>query len=430
MANQYYRLNKEIFTERANKKHNNKYDYSKVEYKNHRTKVCITCPIHGDFWQTPKNHMNGQGCPECGKKYAIEYKKRGYTEFIASSKSRFGDSYEFPNIEKEYENSHSKITIKCKKCGNTFVKIACDHITSQNGGCKHYYPNRSFAETEIADFIKKNINGNDILINDRSFLKGNELDILIPSMNLAIEYNGLYWHSNKPKNYHLMKTEACESRGYRLIQIFEDEYISKKDVLFSKLKHILGVDYNLPKIYGRKCQIREIEYAQASDFLEKNHIQGKAKSTVYLGAFYNDSLCGVMTFINKKNGKWELNRFATDITKRAIGVASKIFKYFIKVYDPIEIKSFADRRWTTNLRDNLYTKLGFNFDSTLRPDYKYQINGVMERLHKFGFRKKILSKKYGLPMTMTETEMTESLGAKKIWDCGLLKYIWKKDFTE
>ena len=276
-----YRLNKEIFLERSNKVHNFKYDYSEVEYVNHRTKVKIKCPIHGFFYQTPKNHMKGQGCPECGKKYAQEWQKNNYHIFLKTSNERFGDIYEFPKIEEEYENSHSKITIKCKKCGNVFIKKACDHITSPNGGCSYCYANKSKPEEDIGNYIRDLLGDKEtISFNDRNILKGHEIDIFLPNRNIGIEFNGLFWHRDKGKNYHLLKTEWCESKGIRLIQIFEDEYSLHKEIVFSKLKHILGCDYDLEKIYARKCKIEEIDYKNASLFLERNHIQGKSKSKV------------------------------------------------------------------------------------------------------------------------------------------------------
>ena len=148
---------------------------------------------------------------------------------------------------------------------------------------------------------------------------------------------------------------------------------------------------------------------------------------MYIGAFNENELCGVMLFTRNSPGKWELTRFATDINKRSIGLGGKLFKYFTEKYSPNEIKSFADRRWTLNSENNLYSILGFKYDSTLRPDYRYFMNGFCVRFHKFGFRKKILSKKYNLPLTMTETQMADKIGAKKIWDCGLFKYVWKKN---
>ena len=421
-----YRLDKNIFIERSIKIHGNKYDYSKVEYKNHRTKVTIVCPIHGEFEQTPKNHMKGQGCPQCGKKYAQLYQKHNDKNFINSSIERFGDRYEFPNIQNEYENSHSKITIKCTKCGNSFVKIACDHITSPNGGCQHCYHTMSKPEEEIGEFIKSIIK-DEIYFNDRELLNGYELDIFIPSKNIAIEFNGLYWHSEdkRDKYYHLMKTELCEQKGVHLIQIFEDEYYNSKDIVLSKIKHILMVN-DSEKIYARKCETRIISYDFAKSFLDSNHIQGHDKSTVYLGGFYNDELIGVMSFIKQPNNKWILNRFATNINKNVIGIGGKLFNWFIREYNPNEVKSFADRRWTSTFKENLYDKLGFTKDSILRPDYKYIFEKSMKRFHKFNFRKKNIIKKYGLEENLTESEMAEKINAKKIWDCGLIKYVWRK----
>ena len=103
-----------------------------------------------------------------------------------------------------------------------------------------------------------------------------------------------------------------------------------------------------------------------------------------------------------------------------------VFNWFIREYKPNEVKSFADRRWTSTFKENLYDKLGFTKDSILRPDYKYIFENSMKRFHKFNFRKKNIIKKYGLEENLTESEMAEKINAKKIWDCGLIKYVWRK----
>ena len=115
---------------------------------------------------------------------------------------------------------------------------------------------------------------------------------------------------------------------------------------------------------------------------------------------------------------------ATKINYLCHGVCGKLFKVFVDTYTPIEVKSFADRRWTLNADNNLYTALGFKLEDTLKPDYRYVVG--LKRLHKFNFRKSILHKKYGLPLTMTESEMCQTLGFDKIWDCGLFKYVWRR----
>ena len=107
---------------------------------------------------------------------------------------------------------------------------------------------------------------------------------------------------NKDKNYHLVKLNKCNELGINLIQIFEDEYLEHKEIVLSKIKHLLKKDCDLSKIFARKCIVKEIDKNISKDFLEKNHIQGFSASTVYLGGFYNNELVGVMTFKEEKKG--------------------------------------------------------------------------------------------------------------------------------
>ena len=213
------------------------------------------------------------------------------------------------------------------------------------------------------------------------------------------------------------------------MQIFEDEYVEHKDIVFNKLAHIIGIQQDLPKVMGRKCKVELIDKEVAEQFLNDYHIQGFARSTMYLGAIYDNNLIGVMSFKqeSKNSDKWELTRFASDYHYVCQGVGGKLFNWFIKNYNPSEVKSFADRRWTLDKDNNLYTKLGFTLTEELKPNYRYYNSKVdkYKRFHKFGFRKQTLNKKYGLPLTMTETEMIKELGYDRIWDCGLFKYIWK-----
>ena len=153
------KITTEDFIKKSNKIHNEKYDYSKTIYINKRTKVTIICPIHGEFKQLPNNHTNGQGCPICGKEKCKENNKPNYGGVISLSKQRFNDEYEFPLIKEEYKNSHSIITIKHKKCGTEFKKIAGDHLTSKYGGCpclrKYEKPKIQNYNDKIKKFLDK-----------------------------------------------------------------------------------------------------------------------------------------------------------------------------------------------------------------------------------------------------------------------------------
>ena len=413
------------FIKKAKEIHDDKYDYSKVEYVNNKTKVCIICPEHGEFWQTPKNHLNGQGCPQCAVKERNKRNTLTTEYFIKKAKEIHGDKYDYSKVE--YINNSNKVCIICPKHGEFWQK-ANDHL--QGCGCPKCGAVISESENDINQFIKNELKMKTIIKN-KKIIKPYELDIYLPEKKIAFEYNGVIWHSEKfgkDKNYHLTKTESCKKQGIQLIHIFEDEWTKHKKIVKSKIKHLLGCDTDLPKVFARKCTIYEIKSKEAREFLEQNHIQGSCNSTIYLGCYYNEELIGVMSFKKetKNSEKWELTRFATDINKRCIGVGGKLLKYFIRHYNPNEIKSFADRRWSNG---NLYEKLGFILEKILKPDYQYT-NGIILRSHKFNFRKQILLKKYpnsGLTKDMTEYEMTQKLGFYRIWDCGLYKYVWKND---
>jgi len=226
----------------------------------------------------------------------------------------------------------------------------------------------------------------------------------------------------------LKRNEMCLKYGYKYIQILEDEYKDNPSIVISKVTHILGLDDPIRKIPARKCTVQEIFKEDAERFLNENHIQGFVSSTVYLGAVFEGEIIGVMAFLNENKGNWNLTRFASLNGYICQGLASKMLKHFTRNYNPEYIRSFADRRWTLDKDNNVYTKIGFALDEILKPEYRYYNPQVdkYKRFHKFGFRKATLHKKYGFPMTMTELEMTKELGYDRIWDCGLFKYVWRK----
>ena len=408
------------FIEEAIKVHGNKYIYTNTIYHKWNQKVCIICPEHGEFWQTPFNHLNGSGCPKCANEKRSKANLMNISEFIKRSTLRHKGKYTYD--KSVYNGVMKDIIITCPIHGD-FKQLPDCHL--RGGGCPKCAKQVSKAEDKICEILKC-LNPQQ---RDRSILNGKEIDIYIPSLRIGIEYNGLWWHSEelgKNKNYHINKLEECNKQGIKLIQIFEDEWVNNREICISKLKHLCKID-TIPKIYARKCKIKEITNKRdAYDFLCKNHIQGKTGFTVGIGGYFNGRMVAVMTFKKVKDGCWELNRFATDINYRCIGIGGKLFTYFIKNYNVENIKTFADRRWTIDKDNNIYTKLGFKFNSFVRPSYWYykQSDGCV-RLHKFGFRKQLLHKRYNLPLSMTENEMVKRLGYTKIWDCGLIKYVWK-----
>ena len=393
-----------------------------------------------------ENHLN--------KKHGIS--KQKYVEDFPNEKKYFFGVNSLTNRQLETNDDNF---VQCKICLRKFTRLGKHLSTQHNLTIEQYkmrfnnaeitstnFHNEQSARTKIANekstFRKESKAELNILSflrslniecesGNRKILGGQEIDIYIPKYKLGIEYDGLLYHNEvtKDKNYHINKTNNARLKGIQLIHIFEDEYEHHKDIVLAKIKHIVHCDNDLPKIYARKCTIQIIPKFLASDFLDKYHIQGSTRYTICYGAYYNKELIAVMTFVNT-NEEWELNRFATNFNYQIIGIGGKLFKHFIQEHKPQRVKSFADRRWTINEQNNLYTNIGFKLEEILTPNYSYVANGH-KRIHKFACRKKLLYNKYkekfNLNMRMTEEEMTTIIGLKKIWDCGLLRYVWTRE---
>lgn len=408
------------FLIKAKEVHGNKYDYSKVEYINRKEKIRIICPKHGEFWQTPQNHLNGEGCPKCAKENVNKNRILKFDDFINRANAIHNHKYKY--VYKDIKNEKEKIEIICPMHGNFFQEID-SHL--QGHGCPKCGVGVSLQEQELINFLKEN----NIKFEERKRnlmpSSHKEIDIFLPEFNIGIEYNGLRWHSdefNKDINYHKNKTDECEKVGIRLIHIFEDEWVLKKDIVKSKILHILNAE-NKEKIMARKCEVKKISKKESKEFLIKNHIQGYSRSTTNIGAFFEDKLIGVASFI-KIGEDYILNRLATDINYICQGVCSKLVYFFEKNYEYRNLLTFADKRWVSE--NNIYNILGFKIDSIVKPSYTYRKGNSIERIHKFNLRKNAIHKKYGLPLSMTEEEMTKKLKFYKIYDCGLIKYIKKR----
>jgi len=400
--------------------HNNKYDYSLVEYVNTQTKVKIICPIHGEFEQKPKKHLVGQGCYSCGIEKIKEKTIKSNDTFINEANLIHNNKYDYSLVE--YVNSHTKTNFICIEHG-IFEQAPYSHLSGK--GCPKCGLIYDKSEGEVKEFISSL----KIIFeeNNRTILDGKELDVYIPSHNLAIEYDGLYWHSEQylDKDYHLTKTELCEAKGIKLIHIFEDEWIYKQDIVKSRLMNLFGLSSN--KIYARKCVIKEISSKESKEFLNTNHIQGGVNSKHNIGLYYNNELVSLMTFGNLRKSlgnksnenTYELLRFCNKLNTNVIGGADKLLKYFIKTYNPKEIISYADRRWS---QGDLYDKLGFDFVHNSKPNYFYINKGKRE--YRFKYRKDVLVKE-GFDKNKTEHEIMKERGFNRIYDCGNKKYVLK-----
>ena len=167
----------EEFIKKARDIHGDKYDYSKVNYKINNIKVCIICPKHGEFWQTPDSHINKKtGCPKCANRYETS------EEFIEKAKTIHGDKYDYSKVK--YIDSKTAICVICPKHGEFWQKPVY-HL--QKNGCPKC--NESHLESDMRILLEEN----DIKYEYQKkfdWLGRQSLDFYLPDYNIAIECQG------------------------------------------------------------------------------------------------------------------------------------------------------------------------------------------------------------------------------------------------
>ncbi len=355
------------------------------------------------------------------KKRISESNKKIFWEKLITSDRLLGLCS--PNFDiTDFNSVSDTYSWTCAKCGKEFL----DHL--DNGRiprCYHCYPipKSSKYETEIYDFCKQFFNK--VYTNVRYILKDREIDIYIPEIKLAIEFNGLYWHSErqgKSSDYHESKYLRLQELGIDLISIFEDEWIEKqriiKSIILSKMKKISK------KIFARKCDVKVIENNEAYRFYIDNHLQGSIKGKHY-GLVYNNDVVSLLTVgkprFSKKH-EWEIYRFCSKIDISVVGGLSKLFSEFIKDKNPKSIVTYSDLRFGNG---NGYKIIGFNFVGKTNPNYFYLDSRYLNRKSRLFFQKHKLNDI--LPIfdpNLTEWENMQLNNYDRIWDCGNNVYMW------
>lgn len=440
---------------------------------NTATFFCLKDKAHGEWTAVVRSILDGSGCRFCS----------GVIKHTLIDVHKFTEDKNFRCVSTIYETARKPLEWKCLECGNnwktTFDKIknagtrcpACDgnkplDITIlqtfaknvRNGIClspeytnaaaiyewkceeplhlkfelswnnvqqKRWCPacgiGKSKGEEELIAFIRS-ITVDDVT-QQFKLSKGHSksLDGYINALKLGFEYHGLYWHSeacDKDKKYHITKLEETEALGIRLFQFWGHEWTKKQEIV----KNIVRMTVGSPciKLNARDCELKEITARTATPFLEKNHLQGKARSSVYFGLFYKDELVQVLslrpTRYTGNSSTWEIGRVATLLGHTVRGGFSKLLKVakaWLVLKGITELYTFADRRYS---KGNVYLKNGFEFLGATVPGYYFTKN-FTELVHRYTLRKT-----KDCPEGMTNDAWRKKQGWTKVWDCGQLKF--------
>lgn len=377
----------------------------------------------GHEWEAPFHRRSaGHGCPYCAGQRAVT----GVNDLASRFPDLVSEWHEDNGIDPALVAASSSVVYKWV-CGVGHIwSVSPNQRTSHKEGitgCPScWVSGRSFAETELADFIDNGYHGKVVR---RHKIGRMELDVYLPDIRVAFEFNGVYWHSEKcgrGKWSHYQKMKTCQDNRISLIQVWEDDWRDRRSVVEKMILRRIGADTSV-KVGARTTKVVSVKAGDARKFLENNHIQGFVGGTNY-DALVSSSgeLVALMVSVHTLKDV-RIARYAT-----STGVPGGFTKLLKVVSERArkggyrEIVTFSDNEISSG---NLYSQNGFSFSGNLDPDYTYLHNA--SRVHKFMFRKSRFMKDPALKYdpSMSETELAQLNGITRIWDSGKKRWTLK-----
>lgn len=412
---------------KGKKAHNNKYEYlsitliEDVSLTQHR-RITYNCPVHGEQSQLLASHVfKGNGCIKCRNEQTSENYLRKPEDVIVEIESLFPGRLSFEKFE--YSGGVDLFTLICKEHNAEFqtnmTNIRCHPEFYSCPKCSPMCD--SFVQRLISNSIIEM--GLPTIYNERKMLGGKEIDIYVPDLNLGIEYNGVYWHSErwheKPKWHMIEKQQLAASKGIELVH-FDSTIPGSKIINFIKFK--AG---KTEKVFARKTTAARVDQIAAESMLNELHLQKAVKGCTSYGLFKDGKLLGVASFSkassergNKNPLRWELRRMVFNC--QVVGGASKLLKAFTRDHQEIEcVISYSDNRWFTG---DVYKALGFTHTKTCPPDYAYTRSDLIYHKSQFKHSAMKTRKNFNYDPKLTEVENCRANGYFRIWDCGKKKW--------
>ena len=421
------RYSLDTYIAKATAVHGNKYLYISINYDTVPFKINYVCQEHGLQNQIGGNHIQGQGCPLCGRAAAAAAKRYEFEDYVVKAREVHGDLYDYTGLkyEENADYTFARVHFVCKKHGRQ-VQRAKDHLSG--GGCPDCKNPITKPALEIQGFLDSVEVSTDLEYKFPNSRK--PFDILVHTRKLVVEYNGNYWHSSQyiSSDKHLQKTRIAEANGYRCIHIRSDEWENKRTAVEYLLKSAAGKVSE--KVYARKTQVVKPSKLEASRMLDTYHIQGSVAYGEFYGLEEAGQLVAVMVFSRNTSSRREkasdshveLTRYVT--CKQVVGGFTKLLNAFLKDNpEVLTVSSYSDVRI---FQGGVYEKAGFVKMHTTSPDYMYL---EKDRLyHKAGYQKSKLAKRFGTEACegKTERQITEEQGIFRVYDCGKTKWLYTR----
>jgi hypothetical protein len=266
-------------------------------------------------------------------------------------------------------------------------------------------------------------------INNRSALGELELDVYIPSHNLAIEYHGLYWHSygrletSEERKRHQQKAIKCVSSNIDLFQIYDFEWSEKNEIVKSMILNKLKLS---KKLNARSCKLAKIDNNEATDFFNNNHLYGHRTASFYYALTLDNKIVACTSFSKHKDG-YELIRLASSVGYMVRGGFNKLLHAFKEDIKPSVIYTYADLRYSKGIS---YSSSGFTLIKITDPGYFYYKQSGDD--YNILSRHQCQKGKLGRLLSDFNPDTSESAnmfanGYRRVWDAGHLLFQQRSD---
>lgn len=371
----------------------------------------------------PNARVSGkQGCPVCAGRQVVP----GFNDLASQC----------PELLAEWDDARDPATVTSRAGYYAAWRCAKGHtwkariIDRHRFGCPECNATNfvSAFEREVTGFVESLLPDGAVQTSVRRFRKDgiNELDAFVPSKNIAIEANGVFFHSERFRSasYHHDKTAACEALGIRLIQVWQDDWLERRDIVERLLARKLGVSSER-RVAARKTTAEFLAPSEARPFLERNHIQGASSASHYLGLRDDDGTLVAVMALKRTDAEGRVLRLERYATSAIVpGGHSKLVSFAEReIRGWQSLITFADNEVSDG---SLYEATGWARDGIIRPDYRYLVGS--QRVHKFNYRLARFRSDPALKYEdgLSERELAALNGLDRVWDSGKVRYRYDR----
>lgn len=310
------------------------------------------------------------------------------------------------------------LTWVCSTCGSSLTSSRnMNGIPPRCYDCRPLF--QSKGEAEVLDYIKTIYHG-EVASRTKSIIAPKELDIYIPDLNFALEFNGTYWHSehqNKTSGYHIWKTNSCRENDIQLLSLFSDDWENKTNQIKNMIKsRIINLDLS-----EELTNIRIIDQCVAEDFMLINHVNGYLLAESHIGLFYNNELIGVMTYSKDVSGGYTILQNAALVSENSN--TKMMLTYLLSITSSADISVVIDRSFDI---DSSFLDCGFRLVENILPKYKY----IDIKTSRINGRVSFDNINVDIDEDLPEYESMIIEGYDRVWDCGYEKLIYKTNWDE